>query len=132
MSNFEPSIDAARAKRSKYGVAPKEQRVYRGVLYASKAERMYAQTLDLRTDTDWWLRQVPVQLGEDVVYRVDFLVSEKTRAWDSPGSGIVHAVDVKGAETREFKRVKKLWAKYGPFPLRIVKRGKAVEVIEAQ
>lgn len=113
-------------RRNKYGVAPKEQRIYKGQLYASKAEMEYAQRLDLDPDVKWWLRQVPVQLGEDTVTRVDFLVHEFNGASQSWRT---YAVDVKGMETRDFKRIKKLWAKYAPFPLRIVKRGKTASEI---
>jgi hypothetical protein len=59
-------------------------------------------------------RQVPIALGDDFGTVVDFLVHET--------DDIRYAEEVKGYETREFKRVRKLWAKYGPCPLKILKR----------
>ena len=68
-----------------------------------------------------WLRQVAFDLGEDTRYRADFLVIEST--------GEFYAVDVKGMETQQFKKIKKLWKKYGEMPLRIVNKKKTTEVI---
>lgn len=111
-------------KRHKYGVAPKADRTWNGRTYASKAERMRAEHL-------WgWLgilggeiiEQPRVRLGPDCVYVPDFLVIGPTIRYE----------DVKGAETREFKRVRRLWAKYGRLPLWVVrlKRGEwDIEVI---
>lgn len=89
--------------------------MYRGRLYASKVERLYAEYLDdlVRTGVvHWWLRQVPIDLGEDDTYRVDFVTMDDN----------VIAIDVKGHETAEFRRHKRLWRKYGPFPLWIIRR----------
>jgi hypothetical protein len=69
----------------------------------------------------WVLRQVTITLGvPQNTYRVDFVLQER--------DGSIFAEDVKSIETREFKRHKRLWRSYGPFPLRILK-GKTVEVI---
>lgn len=103
---------------------------YNGILYDSKAEAQYAMELDLELRAGkvaWWLRQVTVTLGiPEHTYRVDFVVGRVF-----PGSrGILFVVgeDVKAIETREFRKHKRLWRRYGPFPLRIIKSG-TVEVI---
>ena len=96
---------------------------FQGRSYASKAEAVHAMRLVLDTDVDWWLRQVGVDLGEDTRYRADFLVYEH--------GGYVYAVDVKGMETPAFRKIKKLWAKYGPVDLHVVHRGSTVEVVLA-
>ena len=46
-------------------------------------------------------------------------------------NGSVHAEDVKAIETREFRRQKRLWKAYGPFPLHVIGK-KTVEVIEPE
>ncbi len=112
------------AKRTEFG----------GVMYDSKAEASYAAVLDdrLRTGTvSWWLRQVRVPLGPDFATRVDFLVG--TPATNVKGTcwHVVLAVEIKGVETREFKKVRKLWPKYGPFALEIIK-GTSVEIVEGK
>lgn len=98
-----------------------------GVRYASKAEGLQAEVLDLLQRVGkirWWLSQVTVRLGcPENTYRVDFVVCEK--------DGSVHAEDVKAIETREFRRHKLLWAKYGPFPLHVI-RGKTLEIVEPE
>jgi hypothetical protein len=98
-----------------------------GVRYDSKAEANRAATLELLRkggEVLWWLRQVTVRLGcPENGYRVDFVVCM--------GEGGVHAEDVKAIETREFRRHKRLWKAYGPFPLHVIGK-KAVEVIEPE
>lgn len=104
--------------------------VYKGRMYDSKAEAEYAAGLDMDRDIAWWLRQVSFDLGEDTRYRADFLVADESSML---GSGTdIYAVDVKGVETAAFRKIKKLWRKYGPVPLHVVKRGKTVEVIERE
>lgn len=106
-----------RAKKTEYG----------GVVYDSRVEAAYARRLDLLKGAGqvrWWLRQVPVMIGEpgvDKPYRVDFVVCY--------ADGSVRAEEVKGVETPQFKRQKRQWAKRGPFPLHVIS-GKSVEVIE--
>lgn len=89
----------------------------------------FAVELDLMKETGevlLWLRQPAFDLGEDERYHADFLV-----VWRDPDLGsMVEVVDVKGVETRAFKRIKRLWEKYAELPLRIVRNGKTVEVIE--
>lgn len=109
------------ARKQKYNAKPT---VYRGWRFDSKAEAQYARELDERKESGevyTWLRQTSFDLGEDTRYRADFLVIE--------GDGTIYAVDVKGMETASFKRIKKLWKKYGEFPLRIIKKGKLVETL---
>ena len=99
--------------------------IYRGWRFDSKAEAQYAMVLDqLKSSGDiiLWLRQTPFDLGEDTRYRADFVVVEK--------DGETYAVDVKGVETPGFKKIKKLWKKYGELPLRIVKSGRLAEIVE--
>ena len=108
-------------RQHKYRAKPT---IYKGRKYASKAEAAYAARLDADPDVMWWLRQPAFDLGEDTRYRADFLVGEL-------GSGhlFVYAVDVKGVETDAFKRIKRLWQKYGVMPLHVVKRGETIKVI---
>ncbi len=113
-----------RPGHGKYGVAAKADRTYNHVVYHSKAEARRAQELDLLIRggvVERWQRQVKFQLGLDVVYVVDFHVT------NIPGVLLTEWVeDVKGHETREFKFKKKLWKKYGTMPLAIIK-GRKVE-----
>ena len=110
-----------RPRRNKYNANPT---VYRGWRFDSKAEAEYAKILDAlkgRLHVLWWLRQVPIDLNEDDRYRVDFLV-----CYDD---GTLEAVEVKGMETDRFRRIRRLWLKYGPFPLKIVKKGRTTEIL---
>lgn len=98
---------------NKYGAVKTE---YRGVKYDSKAEARYAMRLDLlvrANEIHSWQRQVTIQLGPDFTTKVDFLVFTKY--------GAVEAHEVKGVETPRFRDVRRLWAKYGPCTLVIVK-----------
>lgn len=104
-------------KKHKYGVAPKEQRTYGNVLYDSKAERCRAEDLDLQIASGLikcWDRQVRIQLGPDFHTVVDFAVENR--------DGRKHVEEVKGVETQRFKLVRRLWLKYGPCPMLILKR----------
>jgi hypothetical protein len=107
-----------RFSKNKYHVSPPNERTARGRVYASKAEKQYADLL-------WALvgqpdgiclivEQPSIRLGEDTVYKPDFLVIPEA---DDP-----YCVDVKGMETSEWKKTKILWAKYGRIPLRVVKK----------
>jgi Protein of unknown function (DUF1064) len=89
---------------------------YAGETFDSKAEATYCRWLD-REKTHgrilFYIRQPKFLLGlPEMVYRPDFLVV---------GSNWVVADDVKGSETPKFKKDKRLWLKYGPCPLRVVK-----------
>lgn len=101
-----------KGKRNKYGVAPKPDRTWRGNTYSSKAEMLYAKRL-FDVGGSIVIEQPRVYLGEDTVFRPDFFVYEFS-------TGDCWFVDVKGTETREFARIKKLWFKHGPAPLRVV------------
>jgi len=109
-------------RRNKYNVAPVEQREYRGRVYASKAERQYAEFIRLDPEVAEVVDQPKVRLGPDFTYRPDFLVV--------PRQGHPYYVDVKGVETKEFATVRRLWPKYGRLPLVIVKARKPNEHIE--
>ena len=108
------------AKANKYGVAPKADRTYNGVVYDSKAEMLRARELDVMKAgggpgavLHWW-RQVTHRLGADDSLRVDFQVQDPFgRTW---------CEEIKGHETSDWRRKKRLWLKYGPMPLHVLKR----------
>lgn len=76
-----------KGKVNKYHVAPKEDRTYNGVVYASKKEATFAYELDLKKGAkiiDFWIRQVPFPLPGGSTYRLDFMtfrLMEKTQRW---------------------------------------------------
>jgi len=100
---------------NKYRVAPKAERIFDGVVYASKAEMEYAKIL-AEFDGPVYSkveRQIRVELGvPENVMVVDFRVTEH--------DGSVLYIEVKGAETSKFKHDVKLWKRYGPAPLKVV------------
>ena len=105
------------AGKHKYNVAKPSDRQYNGVTYYSNAEMLHAQSLDSAVKAGvirGWARQCQVQLGSDFRTRVDFLVFRH--------NGTVAFEEVKGVETPEFKTVRRLWAKYGPAPMYVMKR----------
>ncbi len=122
------SLAALTRRRHKYGVAPKPDRTYNGVAYASKAEAIRASELDLLVkarEVWFWQAQPKRRLG-DLIYVPDFLVIQVTPA-------VVWFEDVKGIETPRFRQVRKLWGKYGPCELHVLRRrgnGWDTEVIE--
>lgn len=127
MSNDPRAIlEAALAEAKKPHKYHAKPTVYNGVRYDSKAEAEHAARLDLAQRAGAirrWARQAPIPIGEagvDRPYRVDFVVQNN--------DGSIHAEEVKGAETADFKRRKKQWAKRGPFPLLIIK-GKHMEIL---
>jgi len=99
--------------------------LYRGVFYASKAEALRANQLDLivRAGKEprmggqtpavlFWVPQPKFRLGcPENVYVADFLVIGPDRAW---------AEDVKGHETPTFKKNVRLWRVYGPCELHVI------------
>lgn len=105
--------------RRKYRNVPT---VYNGVRYDSKSEAAQARHLDdLKPLGIWWVGQPKFRLGcPENVYVADFLVVDPTMG--------VHVEDVKGKETAKFKRDCRLWKRYGPCPLWII-RGGVVETI---
>jgi hypothetical protein len=99
--------------RSKYRAKKAE---YAGENYDSKAEAAYAAHLDSlieRGEILYYVRQPKFCLGvPENVYRPDFHVV--AQRWTS-------ADDVKGAEPPAFKKNRRLWAKYGTCPLRVIR-----------
>lgn len=118
-----------RAKANKYKVAPKEERTFNGTVFASKKEmRRYQELLLLeKSGMIWQLEIQPVfefhlqitscgtkdQILTTVKYIGDFRYKEEEK---------IIVEDVKGVETKEFKR-KKRWMKklYPDVELRIIK-----------
>lgn len=120
-----PSVESKKMhmRGNKYGAKPTE---YNGVRYASKAEAQRARVLDQEQADgfiNWWIGQPKFRLGcPENIYVGDFLVV-------SPEGTRVE--DVKGVETSKFKRDRKLWARYGPCDLWLIK-GKKIEVIRPE
>lgn len=118
-------------RRHKYNVSAPEARTWRERTYASKAEMLYAQLLNLELDDGQLIEiveQPRIRLGPDFVYVPDFLVIPS-------GNGEPWYVDVKGVQTPQFRKAKKLWAKYGRLSLCVMKQAgktkfKRVETIE--
>lgn len=113
-------------RRSKYNVAPASERTWRGKVYASKAEMLYAQMLEIEVANGWIIEVVEqprLWLGvRENIYVPDFLIVRASGAF---------YVDVKGTETAAFRKNKKLWAAYGRLPLQIVAlKGKVFHVVE--
>lgn len=107
--------------------------MYNGISYASKAEARRAAELELLQRSGqvvWWIPQVTIRLGcPENTYRVDFLVAEQGGGLSEIQHGLtVHAEDVKGWETPQFAKQKRLWERYGPFPLHVIYKG-CVEVV---
>jgi hypothetical protein len=104
--------------RHKYNVAPKEQRMFRGRLYASKAERDYAEILYtwLADGSVDCIIEQPKRVWFDgaMTYTPDFLVVHR--------DGDAEFIDVKGVETAQFRRVIKAWPKAETLSLVVVKR----------
>lgn len=103
-------------RRHKYSIAPRAERTYKGFCYASKAEATRARELDLLKMAGGlvrWDRQIAIQLGQDFKTVVDFVLHYR--------NGRVRYEEIKGHETDDFKRVRRLWEKYGPGPLHIMK-----------
>lgn len=123
-----------KAGQSKYRAVRTE---YNGVSYASKAESKRAIYHDIEASKAnvpglppryWWIAQPKFRLGcPENVYVPDYLVCSSPAFTDDFE---IHVEDVKGHETAKFKRDKKLWAKYGPCPLWLIRGGKVIEVIE--
>lgn len=106
----------AHKRRNRFGNVAKRT-VYNGVTYDSKAEAEYASLLDLWVKAGYihaWIRQVTVPLGPDFKTRIDFLVFATPDEFDFR--------EVKGLETARFKTVRRLWAKYGPCELHVLKK----------
>lgn len=86
-----------------------------GIKFDSKKEARYYQELNLRKlagEIVFFLRQVPFHLPGGVTYRVDF---QEFRS-----DGTVHFIDVKGMETKDFIRNKKMVEDLYPVEIEIV------------
>lgn len=102
-----------------YGRRPKYKAVpvfYLGVRYSSKSEAAYAAWLDGQKEAGEILQtinQPRFRLGcpENVYVADQIVIAKRYFVVD----------DVKGTETPKFKKDRKLWAKYGECPLRVVK-----------
>lgn len=97
-----------------------------GVRYASRTEARWicGRLLEVRAGV---LKSVTLQpryqLG-DIAYRADAEVLD--------AQGNLWAEEVKGIETERFRLVRRLWPKYGPWPLHVIKRrgrGWEIEVL---
>ena len=91
--------------------APAARRRFRGRVYHSLTERVRAVELQALLESGnivAWFPQVPVDLGLDFSTRVDFLVVGGDHVWIE---------EVKGFDTAEFRRIVRLWKKYGPLPM---------------
>ena len=99
--------------------SPTEERKYGDHFYDSKAEMRRAVELDLLVrngNLDYWIKQVLFTLGPDHSTRVDFLCFD----WNDDGALDVWVEEVKGYETPEFRKTRKLWKKYAPVPMHIL------------
>ncbi len=123
---------------ARYKQSAKGPRTYRERVYASKPEARRAQELDLLLragEIVSWVPQVTIPLGLDCTTRVDFLVFGQVTL---PGvRGTVRAAwfeEVKGHDNERFKKIRRLWKKYGPCEMRVLTRkgtGWTTEVLEA-
>ena len=83
--------------------------------YASKVEARRAAELEVLVrigEIDSFEEQVPIQLGPGFRMIVDFVIVEK---------GVTFAEEVKGPEPQRFKDIRRMWAVYGPYRMKILK-----------
>lgn len=79
---------------------------FNGRVFSSKREADYARLLTLQQKAGeiiCWAAQVPVDIGNDEKYVMDFLVIDND--WNP------HIVDSKGSPTRDYLRKKKMFEK---------------------
>ncbi len=98
----------------KYGAKASE---YKGVKYPSQVEARRARQLDMEVKCGKvmaWSRGKAMSLGADIRYRPDFHV----RPWLGESDWYE---EIKGFETDAWKTNKRLWKKYGPCDLRVLK-----------
>ena len=112
MKLTEPTEFAKLTKRSKYRVAPADQRRYNGRTYASKAEMKRAMQLDADPTVRLVIPQPIQMLVPGFKYTPDFGI-----LW---ADGQFWFEDVKGFEDRHFKRVKAMWREHGKATLFII------------
>ena len=119
-------------------VANSKDRTYKNVVYHSKMEMQYAMVLDDLVEVgalEYWLRQVPFQLGPDNSLKVDFVCFRiEVDLALRPVRFDVWAVDVKGYKQKGWGKTRTLWKKYADIELRVLtKKGgwwETIEVIE--
>lgn len=96
-----------------------------GRMWDSGAEAKHAVELDMLRKAgaiEASFAQVQFYLGcPENTYRPDFLIFGVDSVWVD---------EIKGFQTEKFMRDKRLWKKYGPCTLRVI-RGKKVETIES-
>ena len=113
---------------SSYSKYRAKRTIVDGISFASKAEAK--QYCDLNVlyrggHIRGFVMQPRFRLGcAENVYVADFLVIQN--------DSTCYVIDVKGMETQKFKRDVKLWKRYGPCELRIVKNGKLVECVRGE
>lgn len=109
-------------KKNKYHAQKTE---YSGIKYDSKLEAGRAAELDVMKKAGLiigWTRQTPFYLGiMENKYVVDFLVFDL--------DGKAYAEEIKGKETPQFKKNRKLWAIYGPCPLIVIYKDRKETII---
>jgi hypothetical protein len=109
-------------RTNKYNAIPT---AYNGVVYHSKKEAEYAQTLDMRLkagELDYILRQVPFPLpgNPPIIYRADFVALHFWDDGDYQGWDIT-VYEVKGLRTKEWVMKEKLFkATYPNLTLEVV------------
>lgn len=102
--------------RNKFNVAAPVARSYKGRVYDSKAEMLYAQRLDLLVkigEVVDYCEQPKVHIAGELWYRPDFLVIEQNDAY---------YVDVKGMSTSAFKKITDAWPSRIGLRLKVIKR----------
>lgn len=105
----------ARSSRNKYNRSAPEERTWLWKIYDSRAEMEFAQLLWLDPSITMIREQPKIELGiPENIYRPDFYIRRD--------DGNEEFIDVKGAETAKFRKDKKLWMRYGPGLLKVVKK----------
>lgn len=99
--------------RHKYHAQPV---IIDGIRYDSKTEAMWVcgRMMEVRAGALRNVMRQPRYTLGDIAYRADLEVCDN--------QGNVWAEDVKGVETQRFRLVRRLWPKYGPHPLHVIKR----------
>jgi hypothetical protein len=97
-----------------------------GRVYDSIPERIRASELQLLLEQGEivaWFAQIPIQLGLDAKHKLDFLVVGREKVWIE---------EVKAVDSKDWRRIRRLWAKYGPLPMAVfwAKKGGASWEVE--
>ena len=85
-------------KQNKYHVAPAGDRTYKGMLFASKREASKCAELDLDViagEIDFYLRQVPFDLGAGVKYVADFVTFKNVYDHNDGPAYLTKVIEVK-------------------------------------